>query len=170
MGPLPLIALAAGVAFLLYESTTTSKKKTPAPAVRPASYTPPAPAPGPQPPAPVYAPTETPFPQPGSMAYVATHDTGPDGNLNIRANPNNAGKILSSVSHGSSLLITGPASADGEWYQVQTPAGVNGWAYAGYLVSQPLSDVGGGTGSNDTPPGQEVVHSDPTAGEDQFNV
>ena len=101
------------------------------------------------------------------MAYVATHDTGPDGNLNIRGTPNTAGQILSSVSHGSSLLITGPASSDGEWFQVQTPAGVNGWAYAGYLVSQPLPNVGSGTGSDDTPPGQEVVHVDPATADNQ---
>lgn len=166
MGPLPLIALAAGVAFLLYESG--SKKKLPPSGVKPAVYNPP--SPGPQPPAPVYAPTPIPFPQPGSMAYVATHDTGPDGNLNIRATPSSAGKILSSVSHGSSLLITGPASGDGEWFQVQTPSGVNGWAYAGYLVSQPLANVGSGTGTDDTPPGQEVVHNDPMSGEGPMAV
>ena len=164
MGALPLIALAAGAVLLLLSG---DKKKTPGAlppsGVKPAVYTPPG-QPQPQPPAPVFGPTATPFPNPGSMAYVATHDTGPDGNLNIRATPSTSGKILSSVSHGSSLLITGGASPDGEWYQVQTPAGVQGWAWAGYLVSQPLANVGGGTGSDDTPPGQEIVHSDPAEG------
>ena len=167
MSAMPLlVGVVASVAALLALSKKTGSPSAPpgSPApTPPRGATPPPnpnpPPPVPLPPAPVSPPNGIPFPQPGSIAYVATQDTGPDGNLNIRYQPTTAAAIVSSVSPGSSLTITGGPDAENEWLPVRSPNGYEGWAYAAYLSGTFPGGTGSGTGSGDTPPGQETVHN-----------
>ena len=77
------------------------------------------PATGGQPP---LAPTAT----TGSTLPDATVDTY---RLNVRSNPGEGARILTSVSQNTPLEVLGRYS-DNSWIQVQTPSNVVGWVYA----------------------------------------
>jgi uncharacterized protein YraI len=106
----------------------------------------PAPTPAPLPalvlPSPTPAPAAQPiFPAVGSTAFVATHDTGPSGDLNIRSGPSASTPSLGTVPHGSVLTISGPNT--GGFFPVHSPiTGVSGFASGDFLSAAPPSSAG----------------------------
>jgi hypothetical protein len=85
-------------------------------------------------------PTPVPVQVPGIQhAMVATHDSGPSGNLAIRSSPSKSGGVLAEAPHGSVLTVTGanvadPAVTGGEWSPVlQESSGITGWSCTAYL-------------------------------------
>jgi hypothetical protein len=85
-------------------------------------------------------PTPTPVQVPGVQhVMVATHDTGPTGNLAIRSAPSKTGGVLTEAPHGSVLAVTGaniddPAVFGGAWSPVlQESSGIHGFSCTAYL-------------------------------------
>jgi hypothetical protein len=85
-------------------------------------------------------PTPVPVQVPGVQhVMVATHDTGPTGNLAIRSSPSKSGGVLAEAPHGSVLTVTGanvadPAVLGGEWSPVlQESSGIAGFSCTAYL-------------------------------------
>lgn len=91
----------------------------------------PAVAPMPSPVAPLVQPASF-TPNNLQTATVTTHDTGPSGNLNVRATPN--GTVIGAVAHGATIVITGPQTA-GFWpmsgHDANTGAPISGFVSAG---------------------------------------
>jgi hypothetical protein len=84
-------------------------------------------------------PTPVPVQVPGVQhVMVATHDTGPSGNLAIRSSPSKSGGVLAEAPHGSVLAVTGanvddPAMAGGWSPVLQESSGIAGYSCTAYL-------------------------------------
>jgi hypothetical protein len=90
---------------------------------------------------PSFGPPPTPVPvQVPNVQHVmvATHDTGPTGNLAIRTAPSKSGRVLTEAPHGSVLAVTGANVDDpavpGGWSPVlQENSGIQGYSASSYL-------------------------------------
>jgi hypothetical protein len=84
---------------------------------------------------PTPAPVQVPSVQ---HVMVATHDTGPTGNLAIRSAPGKGASVLTEAPHGSVLAVTGsnvddPSLAGGWSPVLQESTGIAGYAATMYL-------------------------------------
>lgn len=79
---------------------------------------------------PTATPTSTPRPTPTSTASPTPVPDAAVGQwkTNLRSGPSVGYSILAEVEAGSPLEVLGK-SADGEWLQVRTPAGLEGWMF-----------------------------------------
>jgi hypothetical protein len=76
------------------------------------------------------------FVEPGRIYTVATHDTGPTGQLTVRSTP--GGAIIGSVPHGSTVEDAGGYDGTHKWLKVtgadsNTGETITGWVAAEYL-------------------------------------
>ena len=79
----------------------------------------------------------------GSGRYGLITMNKKSGKLKIRAKPNASAKVLDKLPNGSTLEILGES---GNWYQVRTPEGVEGYANKKYVLETGASgglDLGG---------------------------
>jgi hypothetical protein len=75
-------------------------------------------------------PGAIPFPLPGSHGTIITQDTGPSGNLNLRATASSTGTVKGGLPHGSDVIITGPVQNG--FFPVSAPIGT-GFASAQFI-------------------------------------
>ena len=54
--------------------------------------------------------------------------------LNVRVQPSMNGAIVGRLTQNDAVTIT-DTSADGDWYQVQTADGTEGWVFADYVAT-----------------------------------
>ena len=84
--------------------------------------------------------TFPPFPQVGSQAIVATKDTGPTGDLNLRVSAP-SGAVIGSNPHGATVTITGPLTNG--FYPIVGPGGA-GFSSAAFLAAKPAQSFAAG--------------------------
>lgn len=85
------------------------------------------------------APTPTPVPTPPASGLTATVVTGA---LNMRSGPGIEHGVITSVSYGTQVGLTGYRNAAANWVQVRLADGRQGWMNAGYLRSStPISSL-----------------------------
>jgi hypothetical protein len=138
-----LLGGAAAAAYFLFasEGTASAAENPPAPPPPPGPGPGPSPTPGPGP-SPTPGPGPCPSPNPPTPTpsggitpgtyMVTTNDTGPSGDLMLRAAPSTSAAIVEHLPHGISVRATG--DVNNGFAAVVAPDGQSGWAALIYLT------------------------------------